>query len=174
MSTVTRKRYVRAFILAVIILIILLRFDACDPTNRAPDGAKGSGSGQTGTLSASFTIEGNAAESIAPGVMVPLDLEITNPHDFPMSVTGFAVTVQEVNAPNASVVLRCSPADFTLDQANSLAITIAARSTSTLSSLDLARRTWPHIGMLNRSVNQDGCKGASLTLDYTAIGRVEN
>jgi hypothetical protein len=29
------------------------------------------------------------------------------------------------------------------------------------------------VGMLNRSVNQDGCKGASLTLAYTASGTLE-
>lgn len=67
----------------------------------------------------------------------------------------------------------CAVDDFAVGQASNRVITLAARSASTLSSLDLARRTWPRVGMPNRSVNQDGCKGASVTLDYTASGRLE-
>ena len=124
-----------------------------------------------GATSASFAISGDADEPITPGVEVPLDLELSNPHDFPMSVTGVAVTMTAVSAPLAHGVRTCSMADFSIHQVpQAVEITLPALTTSTLSSLDIAPTTWPQVGMLDRSINQDGCKGASLALDYTATG----
>ncbi|MDQ3155449.1 MAG: hypothetical protein M3Q98_01805 [Actinomycetota bacterium] len=173
MNDVARKRYVRGCILALILVIaaiILLR--SCDPT-KSGDGdgdSGGSGEGRSGDPSSSFTIKGNASEVISPGVTVSLDLEITNPHNFPLAVTGLDVTLSDIDAPRAGGARPCTVGDFQLTQASDVAITIAARSTSTFSSLDLDRKTWPQVGMLNRPVNQDGCKGASLKLGYTASG----
>jgi hypothetical protein len=179
MTDVARKRYVRLSILAVFLVVILLRVVACGPTTgSAPadaSGGDGTGDGSSGAGStyASFSIDGDATEVITPGAMVPLDLEFTNPHDVPMSVTGLVVSVHLVKAPNADDARPCSDADFALDRASSrLAVTLAAHSRSTLSGLGIPRRAWPHVGMLNRSVNQDGCKGATLGLDFTASGRL--
>jgi hypothetical protein len=36
--------------------------------------------------------------------------------------------------------------------------------------MDLADESWPAVGMVDRPVNQDGCKGASVTLRYEASG----
>jgi hypothetical protein len=81
------------------------------------------------------------------------------------------VTVHEVTAPHADRARPCSVADFVLHQtARSLHVTVPARSTRTLRTLGLARTAWPHVGMRDRPVNQDGCKGARLTLDYTGAG----
>ena len=125
-------------------------------------------------LSEPFTIAGHAAEPISPGVMVPLDLEFTNPHDVPLSVTDLSVTVQEVSAQNADGLHPCAVRDFAVVQlSSSLGITIAARATSTLTSLGVPRPGLPHVGMIDRSVNQDGCKRAFLTLANTASGTLE-
>jgi hypothetical protein len=170
MSSVARPRNVVGCVLAVLGAVLLSRLVACDPTG-AGDGTGGAGLGDS---SESFTIEGNAAEPISPGLRAQLDLKLTNPHDLPMSVTDLSVTVQKVSAPNADDVHPCAVGDFDVDQASSsLEITLAARSTSTLSNLGLAPASWPHVGLLDRSVNQDGCKRASLTLAYTAAGTLE-
>jgi hypothetical protein len=64
--------------------------------------------------------------------------------------------------------------DFTVDQTSSgLEITVAARATSALSNLGVSSAKQPHVGMLNRPANQDGCRGASLTLADTASGTLE-
>lgn len=169
-----RRRYVRELVLvAVLAVFILLLLVDCDPTGGASGAGDGSGGAGLNDSSMSFTIEGNASESISPGVSAPLDLKLTNPHDVPMSVTGLRVKVRGVTAPNADEVHPCAVGDFTVDQASStLEITIAARSTSTLNDLGLARAKRPHVGMLERSVNQDGCIGASLTLGYSASGKL--
>jgi hypothetical protein len=174
MSNGARRRYVLGFILAVLAMligiIILVAIDS-GPTAGTTSAGVGTGGAGLADSSGSFTIEGNATEPISPGVGAPLDLKLTNPHDVPMSVTDLRVRVQKVSAPNADDAHPCAVGDFTVGQASSsIKITVAARATSTLSSLGLPRATWPQVGILERSVNQDGCKGASLTLGYAASG----
>jgi len=131
----------------------------------------GTGGGVLADSAGSFTIKGDAAGLISPGVMAPLDLLLTNPQGVPMSVTDLSVTVRRVSAPNADDAHPCVVGDFTVEQASrNLEITLPARATSALSRLGVARASLPAVGMLKRSVNQDGCKGASLTLGYAASG----
>jgi hypothetical protein len=142
------------------------------PVSSAEAG-KGTGGAELAESSGSFTIKGDAAELISPGVMAPLDLLLTNPQGVPMLVTDLSVTVRGVSAPNADGAHPCVVGDFTVDQASrSLEITLPAGATSAFSSLGVARASPPAVGMLERSVNRDGCKGASLTLGYAASGTV--
>ena len=173
MSKGARKRDVLAWAMAVLGLALLLRLVFFGPIG-GPSGV-GTGSGTGGAAprdsSAAFTISGTAVDPISPGVMAPLDLALTNPHDVAMVVTDLSVTVREVSAPDAAGAGPCGIGDFAVEQVPSgLVITVAARSTSTLSDLGLARATWPQVGMLDRPVNQDGCKGAALTVGYAASG----
>jgi hypothetical protein len=176
MSNVAHSRFVRRLILAILVAQFLLTgvlvFPLLDsaPTDRAV-AALGTGGAGPGNASASFMIEGNATGSISPGALSPLDLKITNPHDVSLSITDLTVTVQKVSAPNADNAHRCSIGDFSVGQVSrGIAITIGAGASSTLSSLGVPRSTFPTVGMLERSVNQDGCKGALLTLGYSAFG----
>jgi hypothetical protein len=175
MSDVASKRYVLGWVLVVLALVLFLRLSTAGPIADAGGGGDGTGGARLGESSAAFTIDGAAAESISPGVMASLDLTFTNPHDFAMWVGNLSVTARAVGAPNADDTHPCAVGDFAVDQvSSSFEIRLAARSTSTLRSLGIARATWPRVGMRDRSVNQDGCKGASLTLDYTASGTRDN
>jgi hypothetical protein len=137
-------------------------------------GGDRTGAVDPGQISEPFTIAGDAAEPNSPGVMVPLDLEFMNPHDAALSVTDLSVTVRDVSAPNADNLHPCTAGDFAVAQvSSSLAITVAGRATSTLTSLGVPRASWPQVAMIDRPVNQDGCKGASLALAYTASGTLE-
>jgi len=99
---------------------------------------------------------------------------MTNPHDVAMSVTDLRVRVQKLSAPNADPARPCPLGDFVVVQASSSRkITLAPRSARTLSGLGIPRASWPTVGMFNRPVNQDGCKGASLTLSYSGSGTLE-
>jgi hypothetical protein len=177
MSNVVRRRYVLVFALAVLAVLLgflLLVAVESGPTAGTAIAGDGTGDAGLGDPSAPFTIVGNATEPISPGASAPLDLKLTNSHESPLSVTDLAVRVQKVSAPNADDAHPCAIADFTVGQASrSIKISVAAGATSTLSSLGFPRATWPHVGMLERSVNQDGCKGASLTLAYTASGTLD-
>jgi hypothetical protein len=174
MSDVASKRYVLGWVLVVLCLILLLRLVSAGSIP-VPGAGDWSGGARLEASTAAFTIDGNVDELISPGVKAFIDLAFTNPHDVAMSVTDVAVTVREVNAPNADDIHPCAIGDFAVEQApNSVEITLAARSTSTLRGLGIARARWPRVGMRERSVNQDGCKGASLTLGYTASGTRDN
>lgn len=181
MSDIARKRYVRGsllvvlgFLLAVLTGVLVLAFVSCSPIAGTTGAGDGAGGADVGDASRSFTIAGNASKPTSPGVMAPLDLSFTNPNDTPMSVTDLRVTVRKVSAPNADAGHPCAVGDFAVNQAaRGLKVTVATRATSTLSSLDLPHDQWPHVVMLQRSVNQDGCKGASLTLAYAASGTLD-
>jgi hypothetical protein len=47
---------------------------------------------------------------------------------------------------------------------------LEANDAQTLSEMDVSPGRRPALGMLDRPVNQDGCKGAFLTLGYQASG----
>jgi hypothetical protein len=175
MRNINRKRSVPLYVIAVLGLGLLVRLVSCGPETATPDPAGGTGSGGLVGAPDAFTITGNASVPISPGVMTPLDLNFTNRNDVALSITELSVTVRQISAPNADGAHPCTVDDFTVQQASpGLRIIVAGEATSTFSDLGLAREGWPYAGMLNRSVNQDGCKGASLTLDYTAAGTLAN
>lgn len=116
-------------------------------------------------------IHGDVVEPLSPGVMVPLDLTFTNSHNVDVSITTLTVVLAGVDAPRSDETHGCTVEDFAVDQAPiSMRITLAPRATNTLSDLGLPSEMWPRMGMLNRPINQDGCKGALVSLTYTATG----
>lgn len=145
---------------------------ACDATT-VDQGGDAASSVTTG---ASFRIAaGNSSEEISPGVSAPLDLEFSNPEESPMDFGGLTVTMDAVDAPNADVHHPCSTDDFTINQAaGGLQIRVGAGSAGSLSTLDVVRAAWPRVGMVNRAVNQDGCKSATVSLTYSATGEMSN
>lgn len=168
MTIPTRTIWVSGCASAILTAVVLLSFRGCAPTDTAGDGT---GDTNIGGLVRTVLIKGDVVEPVAPGVMVPLDLEFTTPHDVDLAPTNLSVAVHEVIAPFSDEVHSCAVADFAVEQAPSdLRITVAAGATSTLSGLGLSPAVWPRMGMHDRPVNQDGCKGASLTLEYSAAG----
>jgi hypothetical protein len=163
-----QRRNRRAVVVGLLVLALLLLYlVSCDSRIR---GAL-DGHGEAGLDEVSFAIGGNTTEAFSPGRMVGLDLEMTNPHDVPMMVTDLAITVRAVSAPRADRAHPCSVADFAVEQPRGgLPLTVPARTTTSFSSLGVEEGLWPRVGMLDRPVNQDGCKAASLTLVYSGSG----
>lgn len=132
------------------------------------------GVGATGVaieLSAPVSIAGRSTSLIRPGVMVPLDLSFDNPNDHAIVLDELTVRITGLDAPRRDEDHPCSLEDFAVRQLSaSSELVLEARSVSTLSDLDVPDRDWPAVGMQNRPVNQDGCKGAVLTLSYEANG----
>jgi hypothetical protein len=167
-----RERQALRWVLAGDISLLLLCLGAWVVFRGTAGDGGGSGGARLGESSASFTIDGDAVAPISPGVRARLDLKLTNRQDRPLTVTDLRVTVQGVSAPNADAGHPCAARDFVVDQASDgLEVTLASRSTSVLSGLGVSLADQPHVGMVNRAANQDGCKGASVTLGYTASGR---
>jgi hypothetical protein len=116
-----------------------------------------------------FTISGGLT-GLAPGVSRPLDLTLTNPNKKALSVSNLGVTIDHVTRA-AGATLPCDPSDYAVVQyTGPYPLTVPANGSASLSGLGVASSAWPRITMLDRPVNQDGCKGATLTLAYTGAG----
>ena len=113
-------------------------------------------------------ISGTVGERLTPGVSVPIELGLANP--FPRTVVLRRVTVSilDIAAPNADAAHPCSAADFQVRQMRPGVLRVPARGYVELAELGVPHQDWPQLTMNDRPVNQDGCKGASLTLHYRA------
>lgn len=153
-----------------VIVVMLLRGDSVGP---GADGVRGEGTGgQEGSLiEGPFRISGDAAGPLSPGRAAPIDVELTNPAEGQLRVTALRVQVQAVTAPNADERHPCSPLDYAVSQVPSgFAVTVPAQATRSLSGLGVPEAAWPRVHMIDAPVNQDGCKGASVTLSYVGSG----
>jgi len=122
---------------------------------------------------ASFSISGDVAEPFFPGGSAPLDLEISNPLDTDLSVSDLVVEVDAVDAPNATDDLPCTVDDFAVEQLSLRHdLIVAAGTTTALTDLGVPAEDLPRVLMLDTASNQDGCKGASFALAYSAVGRI--
>jgi hypothetical protein len=96
---------------------------------------------------------------------------LTNPSAQNLGITGLSVGIQQITAPSATAALPCTSGDFSIRQfSGSFPLVIPASRTRTLAQLGIPAAQWPQVTVLNRPVDQDGCKGASLTLTYTGRG----
>jgi len=163
----TRREVVLAVVFALVVVALLIGFRSCGPVSRSSDAA---GDRSIGS-SATFTIRGGVSRAISPGELVALDLTLDNTNDPDLDIDRITVVVVSVDAPRADADHPCSAADFEVRQlSGGVVLRIAGNSSAKLSGMDLPDKNWPAVGMVNRPVNQDGCKGASLTLRYEASG----
>lgn len=116
----------------------------------------------------SFVIRGTPAPLLMPGVPAPVDLRLTNPHRYVLSVGYLEVRVVAVQAPEADTAHPCTPADFSVRQySGPYGIRLPASRTRTLSGLGIPPGRWPQVTLEDRAVNQDGCKNSAYTLRFT-------
>lgn len=168
----TRRETVLAVVPAAFVAAILLWFPSGESPGPVPEGGSADALGSV-SLGApvSFAISGDASGAMAPGSTVPLNLSLDNPHDSDLEVEAITVSVRDVDAPRADADRPCGLADFEVRQIpGPVVLSLGRQRTQDLSDVGLARRHWPAVVMLDRPVNQDGCKGAVLTLDYEATG----
>lgn len=116
-----------------------------------------------------FTISGSVT-GLAPGLSQPLNLTLSNPNKKALSVSNLGVTITQVTRA-AGVTMPCGTGDYAVTQyAGPYPVTVPANGSISLSQLTVPSSVWPKVTMLNRPVNQDGCKGARLTLTYSGSG----
>ena len=111
---------------------------------------------------AAFGMRGTAARALAPGVSLPIDVELHNPHDFVLKVDRIAVTLDP-----AAGRPGCEAAANYRAHAYSGPYPIAVPPGSArLSELGIDASQWPRVEMLAQPWNQDACKGAVLPLRF--------
>jgi hypothetical protein len=117
-----------------------------------------------------FAIGGSVGD-LHPGSPAAVNLTLTNPSSQTLGISSLSVSIQRITAPNATAALPCTISDFSIRQfAGSLPLVVAPRSARTLAQLGVPAAQWPQVTVLDRRVDQDGCKGASLTLTYRGGG----
>jgi hypothetical protein len=114
-----------------------------------------------------FTIGGSSSSRLYPGgSTASINLSLTNPNSVTIYITHMTVSLTSITKPNANATHPCTASDFSLTQyTGGFPITVPP-GTKTLLQLGYAPGALPSITMLNRPVNQDGCKGATLTFTY--------
>ena len=163
----TRREVVLAVVFALVVAVLLLWFRGCGPVGVSTD-PTGHGSVRA---SSSFTISGDVRRPISPGELVPIDLRLDNTSDLDLAIDHITVALVGIDAPRADVDHPCSAADFEVRQlSGGVVLRIARNSAENLSGMKLPDESWPAVSMVDRPVNQDGCKGAALTLRYEASG----
>jgi hypothetical protein len=117
-----------------------------------------------------FTISSGSIGALAPGVSRPINLTMTNSNNSPIAISNLSVTVQSVTKATG-VTKSCATADYAVTQySGPYPLTVAKNGSASLASLGVAESQWPQLRMLDTNANQDGCKGATLTLAYTGSG----
>ncbi len=110
-----------------------------------------------------FTITGNASGLLYPGAApTPIAITFHNPNNVPIYVTGLTVTVV-VHSTNVN----CDSDNIALAQSNlssSIMATVPANGTATLPA---GSATAPTIQLVNLPTDQNPCKNATFTLNYS-------
>jgi len=110
-----------------------------------------------------FTVTGNAAGPLAPGLTRALAITLSNPNNVAITVTAMSVNV----APGSSKAGCDGPSNLALAQSNvsvTNALAIPANGHVTLPSGAVSA---PQVLMKDLAINQDACKGASFTFIYS-------
>ncbi|MBC7677387.1 MAG: hypothetical protein H7233_00105 [Pseudorhodobacter sp.] len=125
-----------------------------------------------GSARSTFTISGHTARGVEPGTSVPLNLTLTNDQGHPLSIDRLSVSLRDVDAPRSDADHPCTLDDFVVRQApDGLGLVLPGEVSASLQTLGVPVTAQPHVSMLNTSHDQDGCKGASIRLDFLGTGR---
>ena len=116
-----------------------------------------------------FTISGDLAGQLAPGVSRPLDLTLTNPNKKPISVTNLTVAIGSVTRTQYAISHNqpCGAADYRITQySGTYPLTVPGSG-----AIAVPSGSAPQVAMLDTASNQDGCKGATITFAYSGAGQ---
>jgi uncharacterized membrane protein len=113
--------------------------------------------------SKAFPISGNLGTTLYPGTKGALNLSLTNLNNFDLKVTSLTATVRE-----ATSKAGCSGSqNFAITQFSGTYPLTIHPGTTALSSLVADSSKWPQVRMLDLPTNQDACRNATITLDYS-------
>jgi hypothetical protein len=122
----------------------------------------GTGSASTGTNTAVTITQTSTVSGLTPGSTAQaLDFDINNPASTNQYVSSVAISISSVTAPNSDATHPCTASDFTLVQPSAINADLIPGNHSYSPS-------GASIALKNTASNQDGCKGATANLSYSA------
>jgi len=111
-----------------------------------------------------FEISGELARTLRPGAGGPLNLVLTNPHRFDVRIRSLVVGLR-----TRTTRAGCNGAgNYTISQLRGGYPLVLGPGSTPLSTLRPDSATWPRVAMRDLPFNQDACRGARLSLTYTA------
>jgi len=113
-------------------------------------------------------ITGTVQVPLSPGKTSPIAIRINNPNPKTVAMQRVRVKIASISAPHADATHRCTRMDFEIHQMPRLALHVPAGRVTDLAGLGLPATNWPTLAMRNLPQNQDGCKGATVTLRFRA------
>ena len=169
--TTSSSRTLRALGLIAGCVLVLFAVVSCGIVNRSGgsepvDGATG-GSALTLSGGTRVVIDVNLQAQLSPGSSLPLDLRVKNATNRDVVITHVDVDVTSVSAPRSTAELPCGVNDFAVSGASG-EMNLPAKTSRALSAAGWDQSAWPQLEMLNSTLNQDGCKGAQISLSYSA------
>ena len=125
-------------------------------------GCSGSGTATTGTVSALTAVQTSTVTAMAPGDSAQsLNGTFTNPNNGPVYVSTITASISGVTKAVGAPAGTCDASDYTLAGAvMTINAEVLANDTSTWSGATIKFNN-------KTTVNQDGCKGATVALAYT-------
>jgi hypothetical protein len=111
-------------------------------------------------------ITGNVAVPLSPGVAAPITVRFTNSYPRSVAMQRVRVSIASISAPHADATHRCTRMDFEIHQMPRRTLHVPARRAVDLTALGIPVASWPTLAMRNLPYNQDGCKGATVTLHF--------
>jgi hypothetical protein len=116
-------------------------------------------------------ITGAAQGQLRPGTSAPVALKFKNPNKHKVQMKRVRVKIAGVVAPHADAAHPCTSADFAVRQMpRKTLLRLPAKRSTDLATMRVPMDAWPWLTMLNRPLNQDGCKGAEVKLRFKARG----
>ncbi len=115
-----------------------------------------------------FSISGNTSTPFYPGTTESVDLSISNPNPGSDELTVSSSSLSLVVTPDAAHA-SCQASWFTLNP-GSWSVSVQGGTTEPLSDLGVAMGNLPTVTMTDVNSPQDACKGASLSLHWSANG----
>ncbi len=115
-------------------------------------------------------VTGVTLGQLRPGTSAQVALTLQNPNKHAVRMMKVRVKIVKIVAPHADDAHTCTTADFAVKQMPRAILRVPARRTTTLAAMGVPAAVWPRLTMLNRPLNQDGCKDAQLTLRFKARG----
>jgi hypothetical protein len=118
---------------------------------------------------ATFGIDGNTTRTLLPGSTAPINVRISNPHFYPITVSNLTVRIASITPARKGAT--CSASNFTVRQGDRFSVSLPAFSMVTLNDISSSTSGWPSLHLTGvQSELDDGCQGATVNLAYSAKG----
>ena len=124
----------------------------------------GTGTAATDSASGALTINGDALTGLAPGRTVALTGTIVNPNDYDVRVSSLQVDSIAVDAAHLGAGCALANYDFS---ASPVTVNTTLQESNGGATDEVAFPAGLTVTMLETGANQDACKGATITVDYS-------